>query len=69
VININRTIAFTAAKATQLKREAPPVARAPARPSGTPGWVWIALGLGTALLIALSIAVWKLARRPRAALT
>jgi hypothetical protein len=69
VININRTIAFTAANATQLKREAPPVAQAPAQPSGTPGWVWIALGLGAAFLITLSIAVWKLARRPRVALT
>jgi hypothetical protein len=67
VININRTIEFTAAKAKQLKREAPPVAGG--QPSGTPGWVWIALGLGAALLIALSIAVWKLARRPRGALT
>lgn len=68
VININRTITFTAAKAKQLKREAPPAA-GPARPSGTPGWVWIALGLGAALLIALSITVWKLTRRPRGALT
>ena len=69
VININQTIGFTAAKAAQLKREAPPVAGAPAAHSGTPIWVWIALAVGAAVVIALSIAVWKLTRRPRGALT
>jgi hypothetical protein len=66
VININWTIGFSAAKASQLKHETPPVGGAPA--SGMPGWMWIVLGGGAALLIGLSLAVYQLARRPRRAL-
>jgi hypothetical protein len=66
VIKIDQTIAFTTAKAAQLKREMPPVAQAPG--SGTPGWMWIALAVAVALLLALSVTVWRLARRPRRAL-
>ena len=65
VIKIDQTIAFTAAKAAQLKRETPLVAQAPG--SGTPGWVWIALAAAAALLIALLVTVYRLSRRPRAA--
>jgi hypothetical protein len=66
-INVDRVIRFTAAKASQLKRETPPVAQVPG--SATPGWMWLVLAGGAALLLALSLTVWKLARRPRAALT
>ncbi len=61
-ININRTVEYTAAKAAKLTSEAPPAARQPT--SGTPGWVWIALAAAAALLIALPVSVWKLARKP-----
>jgi hypothetical protein len=66
VINIGQTIAFTAAKAAQLRRAMPPVAHAPG--SGTPGWMWIALAVAVILLLALSLTVWRLARRSRRAL-
>ncbi len=66
VININRTIGFSSAKANRLKLETPPVAGAPS--SSMPGWIWIVLGGGAALLIGLSFAVYQLARRPRRAL-
>lgn len=65
VINIDQTIGFSASKASQLKRLTSPVAGAPG--SSTPGWVWIVLAGGAALLIGLSLAVFKLARRPRRA--
>ena len=65
-IKIDRTVKFTAAKASQLKRETPPAARLPT--SGTPGWVWVALAAAASLLLALSAAVWKLARRPRSSI-
>jgi hypothetical protein len=61
-VNIDQTVEFTPAKATQLKRVTPPATRQPA--PATPAWVWLALGSAAALLIALSLAVWKLARRP-----
>jgi hypothetical protein len=66
VININRMIGFSAVKASQLTRETPPVAGAPG--SSMPGWIWIVLGGGTALLVGLSLAVYRLARPPRRAL-
>jgi hypothetical protein len=61
-INIDQTITFTAHNAAQLKRAMPPVAHTPG--TGTPPWMWILLAAGAALLITLSVAVWKLARRP-----
>jgi hypothetical protein len=64
VINIDRTIGFSTAKASQLKHETPPIAGAPG--SSMPSWIWIVLGGGTALLIGLSLTVYQLARRPRA---
>jgi len=66
VINIDQTIGFSAAKATQLTRETPPLAQAPG--AATPGWVWIVLVAGGAVLIGLLLVVYKLARRPRRAL-
>lgn len=66
VINVDRTIRFSTAKASQLKRETPPVA-AERSPSGLPGWVAIALALAAALLLALCVTIWKLSRRPRRA--
>jgi hypothetical protein len=62
VIHIDTTIRFTAAKGKELTHETPAVAH-PTVP-GIPAWVWIALAGGAALLIALSLSVWKLARRP-----
>jgi hypothetical protein len=32
--------------------------------SSMPGWVWVVLAAGAGVLITLSVAVWKLARRP-----
>ena len=61
-VNIDTTVKFTGANAAQLKRETPPVSGAAT--NGLPGWVPIALTIATALLIALSLAVYKLARRP-----
>lgn len=66
VINIDQTIGFSAAKASQLKHVTSPVAAAPG--SSAPSWVWIVLAGGAALLVGLSLAVFKLARRPRRAL-
>jgi hypothetical protein len=60
-VNITQTIEFTAAKATQLKHET--TSSAAQSTSGMPGWVWPALAAAAILLIALSVAVWKLARR------
>lgn len=61
-VNINKTVEFTSAKATQLKREIPPAAKPP--PTTTPGWMWLALATAAALMITLSLVVFKLARRP-----
>ena len=61
-VNIDTTVKFTGANAAQLKRETPAVSGAAT--NGLPGWVPIALTIATALLIALSLAVYKLARRP-----
>lgn len=60
-VNINQTIEFTAAKAIQLKHETTSSAGVPT--PGLPGWVWPALAAAAILLIALSVTVWKLARR------
>jgi hypothetical protein len=64
-VNIDTTVNFTAANAATLKRVTPPVAGAPS--TGLPIWVWIALGIAAALLIALLVTVYRLSRRPRAA--
>jgi hypothetical protein len=62
-VEIDRTVEFTAAKATRLLQVAPaPAARSS---SSMPAWAWLALAIAVALLAALSLAVWKLARRPR----
>jgi hypothetical protein len=61
-IHINKTITFTGALATRLARDTPPATEPTA--TGTPGWMLIALGVAAVLLIALSTAVWRLARRP-----
>lgn len=60
-VNIDQTVQFTPTNATQLKHDTPPAAQQP--PPGTPSWVWFALAAAAGLLIALSVAVWKLARR------
>jgi hypothetical protein len=60
-IDVNKVIKFTGALATRQARETPPAIQPAA--AGTPGWMLIALGVATALLIALPTAVWKLARR------
>jgi hypothetical protein len=67
VIYIDQTVTYTVAKAAELKRETPPVPVIHV-PGATPGWMWIALGVALALLIALSLAVWRLTRRPLRAL-
>ncbi|MDP1848517.1 MAG: hypothetical protein Q8K79_12060 [Solirubrobacteraceae bacterium] len=65
-VYINRSITFTPAKANELKREAPPVAQvAPTEDAGLPMWVWLALAGAAVLLLTLSLAVWRLARRGR----
>ena len=61
-VNFNQAVEFTAANATQLKHATPPSAQ-PAT-SSLPGWVWVVLAAGAGVLITLSVAVWKLARRP-----
>jgi hypothetical protein len=60
-VNINRTVEFNVAKAAQLKHQTTSSAAQPT--SGMPGWVWAALAASAVLLSALSVAVWKLARR------
>ena len=52
---------FTANSVTQLRTYVPGVAQ----PASTiPVWVWMALIAAAALLIGLSVAVWRLSRRP-----
>jgi len=66
-VYINQTVNFTPAKVKELKRETPPVAQAAqANDAGLPMWVWLALTGGGALLLGLSLAIWRLARRARA---
>jgi hypothetical protein len=60
-VNINQVVDFTDANATQLKHAIPPTSQR-AR-SSMPGWVSVVLAVGAGVLIALSVAVWKLARR------
>jgi hypothetical protein len=60
-VNIDETVGFTAKNLTQLKTEIPGVAQAT---STIPPWVWMALIAAAALLIGLSVAVWRLTRRP-----
>lgn len=57
----DRMVRFTAAKVTELKRATPPVAQTAA--PGLPLWVWLALTAAAALLVALSLAFWRFARR------
>jgi hypothetical protein len=66
VIYINRTIEFTSHGAARLKRVTPPAAQRPA--AGMPGWVWVVLAFAAAMLLGLSVAVWKLSRRSRPAM-
>jgi len=61
-VYIDEMVKFTPAKVKELKRETPPVATVPGT-NTMPGWVWLALAGGATLLLALSLAVWKLARR------
>jgi hypothetical protein len=61
-VKINQAVEFTAAKTTQLEHATPPTAQP--LTSSLPGWVWVVLAAGAAVLITLSVAVWKLARRP-----
>jgi hypothetical protein len=61
-VKINRAVELTAAKGTQLKHATAPTAQPVT--SSLPGWVWIVLAADAAVLITLSVAVWKLAHRP-----
>jgi hypothetical protein len=63
-VSIDERIDFSDASAAQLKHQTPPPVAGPT--SSMPLWVWIALAAAAVLLIALSAAVWKLARRPAA---
>lgn len=63
VIYVDRTFGFSTRSAAQLKRVTPPAAQPPT--PTIPGWVWIALAGGAALLIALTVTVIKLSQRPR----
>lgn len=61
VVRIDRTVQFDSTGQAELEREtAPPVPR----DSGLPIWVWVALLAAAVMLIGLSLAVWKLSRRP-----
>lgn len=65
-VYIDRSITFTPAKAKELKRETPPVAQvARTEDAMLPMWVWLALAGAAVLLLTLSGAVWRLARRAR----
>ena len=59
-VRIDRTVEFTPAAASQLKRVTPPAAPVPTR---VPGWLWPVLALTLGLLTAMSLALWKLSRR------
>jgi hypothetical protein len=62
VIKVDRTFGFSTHSANHLKSMTPSATQAPT--TRTPGWVWVALGCGVALLTALLVAVLKLAGRP-----
>ena len=64
-VYINQTVRFTVAKAKELKRETPVAQAAPADDAGLPMWVWLALTGAAVLLLTLSLALWRLARRGR----
>jgi hypothetical protein len=61
-VHIDEMVEFTPAGAAELKQETAPAPGQPAQ--GIPSWVWLALVAAAALLLGLSAAVWKLARRP-----
>jgi hypothetical protein len=61
VVKIDETVGFTAKSLAQLETYTPGV---PQPTSSIPWWVWLALIAALALLIALSLAVWRLSRRP-----
>lgn len=58
-VNIDETVHFTPAKATQLEQETTPLPSTP----GLPLWVWLTLATGATVLTGLSVALWKLAQR------
>ena len=64
VIKIDRTVGFTPATAAALKHVMLPAPGAVSK-SSLPSWVWIAAGAGAALLLALSVTVYRLARRTK----
>lgn len=64
-IYVDRVIPFTEAKAEKLKREAP-AAPGPPPSGGIPWWVWLALTTAVMAVLALTVAVRKLSRRPPA---
>jgi hypothetical protein len=66
-VYVDRIVRFTAAKVTQLERATPPVAQTTG--PGLPLWVWLALTGAAALLVALSLAFWRYARRVDSAAT
>lgn len=68
-VYIDRSIAFTPAKVKELQRETPPATQqvAATKQAGLPMWVWLALAAAAVLLLALSFAIWFLARRGRRA--
>ncbi len=67
-ILIDRTIQFTEAKAEKLKRETP-TAPGPPTSGGIPWWVWLLLTAAAGAVLALTVAVRKLSRRPAAPTT
>jgi hypothetical protein len=63
-VYINQTIVFSPARAAALKQQTVAVGLPPS--PGMPMWVWLALSAAATLLVALSLTVWKLKRRPAA---
>ncbi len=65
VIRIDQTVGFTPATAAALKHVTPPPAGAAGAvsKSSLPSWVWIAAGAAAALMVVMSITVYRLARR------
>lgn len=62
-VRFDQKVQFTPAKVSQLERRTTPVAP-PVPLPGMPIWVWVALAAAAGLLVALSLAVFKLRRRP-----